>query len=367
MFIVGLRPGACARAEGSAVIRDARSADLTRQPTQWARLAARVVDTAARAGADADALRRAADLAGADLWAVEARVPLLSVYALLEAADAALVDPRFCEKVASGIDVEFYDALGFLILTSPTFGVSMERMLKYQRIWNDGERYAMEVEGDRAHIRYEPFGPSRRAHELMAELFAIDVAVNAPRLLSAPASPIAVRLRRPSPEDAVRYASLFGAPVAFAAPIDEVVLPAALLDRPMPLANEAMNAFFARYADATLARLEPATEIAVRVERLVAERLPDGGATLRATAAMLGMSERTLQRRLRAEGTTFEDLVDGVRRARSLAYLDARMPIAEVAYLLGYAEPSVFHRAFKRWTGHSPEAWRSARPSSGIS
>jgi AraC-like DNA-binding protein len=102
----------------------------------------------------------------------------------------------------------------------------------------------------------------------------------------------------------------------------------------------------------------------VRVERLIADRLPDGGATLRASAAALGMSERTLQRRLHAEGTTFEDLVDGVRRARALAYLDAQLPIAEVAYLLGYAEPSVFHRAFKRWTGRSPEVWRSARPSS---
>jgi hypothetical protein len=85
------------------VTRAARSAGLTRQPTQWARLAARIVDVAARAGADAEALRRAADLAGVDLWTVEARVPLLSVYALLEAADAALANSRLCEKIASGI------------------------------------------------------------------------------------------------------------------------------------------------------------------------------------------------------------------------------------------------------------------------
>lgn len=77
-------------------------------------------------------------------------------------------------------------------------------------------------------------------------------------------------------------------------------------------------------------------------------------------AARLKMSERSLQRRLADEGVTFDALLDEVRRVLSLRYLaDPSIAIAEVAYLLGYSEPSPFYRAFRRWTGTSPSEMRT--------
>jgi AraC-like DNA-binding protein len=346
--------------DGLSVTSDARSADLSRQPTHWARFAGHIVSLARDRGADADALCRAAGLHGVDLWAPDERVPLVSVYALVEAAAEVVGTPLFGVTVASSVDVELLDALGFLVLTSPTFGVAMERTIRYQRIWNDGERYVLAIEDDRAHLRYDPYGPSRPAHRHMAEMFAYDVGVNAPRLVASPDVPVVVRLRAEPPSDRAAYEAAFGAPVEFSAPIDEVVLPLALFDQPMPQANAAMHAFFLRYAEAALARLGPASSLGDRVRAFVGDHLSDGRATLPLAAQALGSSARTLQRRLQAEGTSFEALVEGVRRARALALLDAWMSIGEVAYLLGYAEASVFHRAFKRWTGTSPEAWRAA-------
>jgi AraC-like DNA-binding protein len=346
--------------ERLSVTSDARSADLSRQPTHWARLAGRIVDVARSRGADPAALRRAAGLEGIDLGSPDERVPLASVYALIEATAEALGAPLLGVAIASAIDVELFDALGFLVLTSPTFGEAMERTLRYQRIWNDGERYDLEREGDRVRLRYEPFGAPRPAHRTMAEMFAFDVGVNAPRLVARPMPAAVVRLRAELPADRAAYEAAFGAPVEFAAPIDEVVLPLALFDQPMPQANAAMHAFFLRHADAALARLGPASSLRDRVHAFVGDHLSDGRATLARAAEAMGSSARTLQRRLHAEGASFEALVEGVRRARALALLDAHMSIAEVAHLLGYAEPSVFHRAFKRWTGTSPEAWRAA-------
>lgn len=337
-----------------------RNSDLARQPTTFARFAGRVADVAAAHGADAGALLRRAGLSGADLRSPDERVPLAALYTLVEEAAAAVGGPLFGVKVATGIDIGLFDALGFLVLTSPTFGAAMERTLRYQRLWNDGERYSLLVESGRAHLRYEPFGADRPAHRIMAEMFAFDVGCNGPKLLADAPPPLAVRFRAEAPPDTAPYEALFGAPVGFASPIDEVVLPAELFDRPMPMANEAMHAYFQRHADAALAQLGPAPSLPDRVRAFVADRLPDGGATLEAAARSLGMSARTLQRRLRAEGASFEDLVDAARRARAMVYLDAHVSIGEVAYLLGYAEPSVFHRAFKRWTGTSPEAWRAA-------
>jgi AraC-like DNA-binding protein len=343
------------------VTRDARNADLARQPTHWARLAGRIVDVAEGSGADAVALRRAAGLTDADLWSSDERVPLVSVYTLLETAVELTGVPLFGVRVASNVDVELFDALGFLVLTSPTFGVAMERTLHYQRIWNDGERYSLAIERGRAHLRYEPFGAERPAHRVMAEMFAYDVGVNAPRLVAEPVPPEVVRFRGEPSVDLAMVEAAFAAPVVFGSMIDEVVLPAELFDQPMPHANAAMHAFFVRHADAALARLAPAACLRDRVRAFVADHLPDGRATLGSAAQDAGMSARTLQRRLHAEGTSFEDLVEGVRRARAMAFLDARVSIGEVAYLLGYAEPSVFHRAFKRWTGTSPEAWRATQ------
>lgn len=344
---------------------DARSADSSRQPTHWARLAGRIVDVARSHGADAEALRRAVGLHDVELWSPDERVPLVAVYDLLEATAEVVGIASLGVAIASGVDVELFDALGFLVLTSPSFGVALERTIRYQRIWNDGERYSLAVAGERAYVRYEPFGPPRPAHRHMAEMFAFDVGVNAPRLVADPAAPVVVRLRAAPPHDRAAYEATFGAPVAFGAAIDEVVLPRSLLDRPMPQANAAMHAFFLRHADAALARLLPSAGLCDRVRAFVAEHLSDGRATLGEAAKAAGTSARTLQRRLHAEGTSFEGLVEAVRRARAMVFLDARMSIAETAYLLGYAEPSVFHRAFKRWTGASPEAWRAAHHASG--
>jgi AraC-like DNA-binding protein len=230
--------------------------------------------------------------------------------------------------------------------------------MQYQRIWNDGERYTLALAADRVHVRYEPFGPPRPAHRLTAEMFAYDLGINAPKLVARPYAPVIVRLRAEPPPDRAAHEAAFGVPLCFGAPVDEIVLPRALLDEPLPTANAAMHAFFLRHADAALSRLPPAGSLREKVRAFVIERLPGGGATLGAAAKAVGLHARTLQRRLDAEGTSFEAVVEGVRRAQAMVLLDARVSIAEVAYLLGYAEPSVFHRAFKRWTGTSPEAWR---------
>jgi AraC-like DNA-binding protein len=96
-----------------------------------------------------------------------------------------------------------------------------------------------------------------------------------------------------------------------------------------------------------------------RVRRAMWSELSDGPPALTTTAANLAVSPRTLQRRLREEGTSFGQLLDELRREFALRLLrDRKLAVYEVAFLLGYAEPSTFHRAFRRWTGLSPLRFR---------
>ena len=336
----------------------------TAGPTLWARGAAHLLGYAEQRGADRAALLQAAALDPASLSDPDARVPLVAFYELVEVAVNATGDPHLGLGFAGRIDVETFDALGFLVMTSGTFGEALERMLRYQRLWNDGERFTLEIRDDRAHITYTPFGPDRPAHGQVAEMFAFDVLHNGGALCGAPIRALSARFRHAPAADPAEKARLLGAPAVFGDPITELVIPAEALSLPLPHANEALSRFLDRQVQALAERLPvAAASLGNRVRALLAERLHEG-ADLDALAARLRMSPRTLQRRLRDEGTSLQDLRDEARRARAAAFLETGMAVAEVAYLLGYSEPSAFHRAFRRWTGSTPEEFRRAQAAS---
>jgi AraC-like DNA-binding protein len=173
------------------------------------------------------------------------------------------------------------------------------------------------------------------------------------------------RPRDPSPQE--RY---FACPVAWGAPEFEIAFDASLLSRRIPRSDPHLFSYLARRADELLAQLPDEERVSSRARREIGAVLASGEPRLAAVARRLAMSERTLHRRLAAEGTTFATLVDSARRERaSLLLDDPRLSCSEVAFLLGYAEPATFFRAFKRWTGETPQRWRAARraPSSSSS
>ncbi|MCA9606291.1 MAG: AraC family transcriptional regulator [Myxococcales bacterium] len=334
---------------------EAPTSDLAHQPTAWARIAARLVSWAAAEGVDRAALLQAARLSDETLADLDARIPLASMYALLERAAEALDEPLLGLRFTRSLTIEDLDALGFLMITSPTLRHVLERATRYQHVFNDGERFEVELATDVAHVRYVPYGPSRPAHHLMAQLMFGDFVVNGGAIVGG-LTGATVRLRADGDPDA--HARAFGVPVELRAPIDEVVVPLEVLERPLPDASPLLNRYFERWAEDVLRRLPGAT-LTERVERLLTELLPAGSAGVEAVALRIGASPRTLQRRLAGEGASFKEILDAVRRRQALLLLERGAAIAEVAWMLGYSEPSAFHRAFRRWTGRTPEAWRA--------
>jgi AraC-like DNA-binding protein len=120
-----------------------------------------------------------------------------------------------------------------------------------------------------------------------------------------------------------------------------------------------------RIIDETLARLRRA-QTTDRVRAMVVEHLPSGEPSQAAIARAIGASTRALQRRLASEGTTYAHLVDDTRRELALAHVrEARYSLTEIAYLLGFATPGTFTRAFLRWTGAAPSEHRRAAATHG--
>lgn len=166
----------------------------------------------------------------------------------------------------------------------------------------------------------------------------------------------AVHVTHPEPSYRAEYERIFRVPVVFdsdknALRIDEVLLSSL---RPPPTSRY-VSGVLKDHADALLQRLESSTSTRDRVESLLMNLLPSGEACIDTIAGRLGLSRQTLFRRLKAEGVTFEQVLDSLRYKLALHYLNGKKTsISQTAYLVGFSDPAAFSRAFKRWTGSSP-------------
>lgn len=164
------------------------------------------------------------------------------------------------------------------------------------------------------------------------------------------------------PADAERHESWFSCPVAWGAPTLEVAFEAVVLDLPLPRSDARLFGYLARRAEVLHGALPAGASFAERARREIGDALARGEPRAAEVALGLAVSERTLSRRLAEEGIGFARLVDAARRERALLLLeDPSLSASEIAFLLGYAEPAVFFRAFKRWTGETPGGWRRRR------
>jgi AraC-like DNA-binding protein len=178
-------------------------------------------------------------------------------------------------------------------------------------------------------------------------------------LAGASAGAVAVAFPLASPDDDRRHRAFFGCPVTWAAQALEVAFDASLLERPLPRADPHIFGYLARRADELLAHLPAEARAADRARREIGLLLAQGEPRVADVAKRLGLSERTLHRRLQEENTSFAALIDESRRDRAVLLLeDRRLSASEIAFLVGYSEPAPFFRAFRRWTGASPQEYR---------
>jgi AraC-like DNA-binding protein len=170
---------------------------------------------------------------------------------------------------------------------------------------------------------------------------------------------MAVEFQHSKPQATSEHERLFRCPVIFNAPFNKLTFNSASLDLPIEQADEGLCRMLDRHAQELLAKYPPRDTVTDNARTVITRELNGGNPSLEHVAAQLGLSERTLQRKLQELGTSHNDLVEQIRRDLAMRYLqEPDMAICEVAYLTGFSEPSSFHRAFKRWTGVTPGEFR---------
>ncbi len=319
-----------------------------------------IVHAAATKGVEPAALQAATGFDPSRAADPDARIPLELEEALWDEAARRSGDEAFGLHAAELLRPGAFDVLDYAVRTAPTLRVSLERLARYNRLEHDVAVFELVDLGGVVRVEHAFRVAGRSPNRHASDFTLASLVVIGAQLAGAPIVPVGVELRHDAPRSIEEHARVFGAPVRFSAAVNAIELPASALDRPLPAADPALSRVIERHAEALLAaRPDPIESTAARVRRIAADALGEGDATLRGVAERLKMSERSLQRRLADEGVTFDAVLDELRRELALRYLgDRKLAIAEVAYLLGYSEPSAFHRAFKRWTGATPSEIR---------
>lgn len=323
--------------------------------TVAAGLARGLIEFSAAMGAERAELVRRSGIDPGALDDRDRRIPLDQYVALTRAATDLSGDPALALRFGGAVDLSQFSVLGLLFHACETIFDGIEQVNRYGPL-------VVEVEtGGEDRVQF------RRMH---GALWLVDVRRNPndfPELTEATFArfigmtrhfgPLvtAVEVTHPAPRHREDYDRIFGAPTTFASRWNAMRLDERWLRNPARQEPSCIFGILTEHADALLDRLEDSRSVQGRVESVLMPILHTGEVGIERVAKAMGCSRATLYRQLRAEGITFEQVLDALRHRLARHYVGMkRMTVKEIAYLVGFSDPASFSRAFKRWTGRSP-------------
>ena len=291
----------------------------------------------------------------------EERLSVRSQVALLDEAAVALKDDGLGFTLAREFDPRELGLLYYVMASSQILGDALKRVARYSKITNDAVVVGYR-EGNRLIISLSYSGVPRHSdrHQIEFCMFAV---LRLCRVLTGqnlvPQHFWISHHRSGANSEMVRFV---GTKVEFGADKDEFALNLDARELPLIHADTHLNDLLLKYCEVALAdRRGDISQLRTRVENAISSLLPHGRVLVEDVARSLGMSERTLARKLSDEGLNFTETLQQLRRDLAVRYLDDRkLHISKIAWLLGFHEVSAFTHAFKRWTGKTPSQLRTA-------
>ncbi len=287
-----------------------------------------------------------------------ARIPDGLIRKAWEEIPARAGDPAFGIHTAETTAAMPFDVIDFAAAQAKTLRAAIDCMVRYARLHHDDAEVRLVVTGGEARVTVR-FRSAPGLPRHFAECIVTTWVLRTRALLGSPFSPSLVHFEHGPPADLREHRRVLGSPLAFYDAQNGMAFPAALLEAPVRNAEPALFTVLESHATALLRALPERRSAAENVRAFLLRGLPAGLPPLATTAKALGVSGRSLQRALKDEGTTYQDVADQARRDLAISYLaDKARTISDIALLLGFAEVPAFTRAFRRWTGQAPGAYR---------
>lgn len=306
-------------------------------------------------GIDPGPALSSAHLSPEALASIDNRLPHAAVQALWEAAAEMAKDPSFGLHAAQAQPAGAFDLFDYLFSVSENVGAAFRRLAHYIRLIHDRSHFEVVVEPQQARIvRFLP-----ETAPQWDEFSLLLVLVRSRQATGVEWQPEHVVFQHERGQDDGEARRLFGCPVEFGAPRDEMRVVPSILELSHTRPDSRLLQVLSRHADSLLAAMPAQGSLLTRVSVAIAQRMARDLPSLEDTATAVRVPPRTLQRGLAAEGTSYSALVDEVRRDLALKYIgDAGVTVGEISYLLHFSDPTAFNRAFRRWTGEPPAEYR---------
>ena len=309
-----------------------------------------------RLGYDTGALLAASDVDAAQLEDPDGRVPCTSIPAVICEAMRTRPVKNLGVKVASETPIGAFQLLDYLIVTCENVGEAAKQLARYLRI----SEAPFEIE-----IRHDE-DPIRIVYANVREPFTaeFEVALAIFHLRRETESRLTVEYVSftHTPDDVVGMERTLGCPIRVQSPWLGFALSRETWKLPLRRRDSVLHLILHRNAEELAARLPEHNNIIAELRRFLLTRIAQGDSDIELVARSMATSVRSLQRRLAATGTSYQEILDSARREAAARHLaDRTLSITEVGYLLGYSEPAAFHRAFKRWYGSTPHEFRLAQ------
>jgi AraC-like DNA-binding protein len=278
----------------------------------------------------------------------------------VSSALAISADPALGLRVAWAAPAGALHVVGHLLVNCPTMRDAIAQFFRYSSLILDGTRWELQEEEEEARFVYAQqlvVAPENARFD--AEFCLALVLKLGFQLIGAEPPPTWVSFRHAAPPYAAAYAPIFGGDVRFGESANQIVFKRKYLDVVQLHRDETVRDVLRRRAEELLAERTSDDRLAERIDTLLRSDVDLAAIDLGHLAQRLGTSPRSLQRRLRERGVSLTALYETAKKDVACSALDgAHVSIKDLAYRLGFSEPSAFHRAFKRWTGTTPAEYR---------
>ncbi len=324
-----------------------------------------LLQTANHAGvSDTETLLKAAGIDAQLLQQPENRIPFAQQAHLWQLVIEAANNEQLPLIFGQQSQPASFSMAGYIAMNSRTIGEAMDASQTYQVAAGQGGEISIQRRAPFIEVHYAPVDPETFTTPVRSCAMLAANVVLGRWLVGAAYAPLEVHLSLPKPTDSAPFETFFECPVHFDQDRDLVRFAADIESTPIPHASVELLNLMKERAEKVIADTIGKESLCAQVARLLANSLmgqePDKGFV----SEQLGMSQRTLQRRLAKEGSSYQEVLDQTRHNLALDYLrQAQLSVTDIAYLLGFTEPSTFYRAFKKWHGMTPGQYRENGPS----
>jgi AraC-like DNA-binding protein len=263
-------------------------------------------------------------------------------------------------RVAMAAPIGALHVVGHLLVNCPTMRDAIAQFFRFSPLILDGTRWELWEDEEDAHFVYSQQLVTSPDHARFDAEFCLTLVLKLGfQLIGAEPPPKLVRFRHAAPAYSDAYAAIFGSEVLFEQSVNEIVFKRKYLDLPQLHRDETVRDLLRSRAEELLAERSSDDRLADRIGALLRSDFDLAAVDLGQLAARLGTTPRSLQRRLRERGVSLTTLCETAKRDVACTALNGGdVAIKDLAYRLGFSEPSAFHRAFKRWTGTTPAEYR---------